>query len=497
MTDPSLPPSLAPSPVSSQPQASSPSPALPPSSAHSVPPERRPRLSLKQRLLLWLMVPVLVAVPVAGAVLYRVMHDTAISWLDQSLGDTALAVASLIHERDGQIYVDVSDPTDSALRFDRTDSVYYLVLDPDGRVLHGDASLKGLKLPHRAAGEWYFTIAKLNGEALRVAALGSACRFAQSCQILVAETLHKRDALQRQLLAVVSLLIGGMAVLLAAAGWWATHQGLRPLSRLSAELERRDLARLEPLAAEVPGELRPLIAAFNRLFERLRRASSAQQDFLANAAHQLRTPLTSLRTEIDLALLEPHDPQVEPLLKRLQKSVDRSARLAQQMLSIARAEAETQQREVPLDLRDIAAQVAEDWVPRTLETGMDLGFELSEAPVLGQGFLLRELLENLLHNSLNYAGANARITVRTGAQDAWAFLEVEDNGPGIPLEDRARAVQRFQRGSEAKATGSGLGLAIAVDIAQRHGGRLELLDATSGQGLRVRLSVPRRGVAAG
>jgi two-component system, OmpR family, sensor histidine kinase TctE len=456
------------------------------------PPERRSRLSLKQRLLLWLMVPVVVAVPVAGAVLYRVMHDTAISWLDQSLGDTALAVASLIHERDGQIYVDVSGPTDSALRFDRTDSVYYLVSDPDGRVLHGDASLKALNLPRRAAGEWYFTITTLNGEALRVGVLGTACRFAQSCQIVVAETLHKRDALQRQLLAVVSLLIGGMAVLLAAAGWWATHEGLWPLARLSAELERRDLARLEPMALEVPAELRPLVAAFNRLFERLRRASSAQQDFLANAAHQLRTPLTSLRTEIDLALLEPHDPQVEPLLKRLQKSVDRSARLAQQMLSIARAEAEPAQRERPLDLRDIAAQVAEDWVPRALATGMDLGFELSDAPVLGQAFLLRELLENLLHNSLNYAGPAARITVRSGAQDAWAYLEVEDNGPGIPPQERGRALQRFQRGSEAKASGSGLGLAIGVDIAQRHGGRLELLDATSGQGLRVRLSMPLR-----
>jgi len=453
---------------------------------------RQARLSLKQRLLLWLMVPVLIAVPAAGAVLYRVMHDTAISWLDQSLGDTALAVGSLIHDRDGQIIVDVSGPTDSALRFDRTDSVYYLVLDPDGRVLHGDASLKALSLPHRGAGEWYFTIATLNNEALRVAVLGSACRFAQSCQIVVAETLHKRDALQRQLLAVVSLLIGGMAVLLAAAGWWATHQGLQPLARLSTELERRDLARLEPLEPDVPGELQPLIAAFNRLFERLRRASSAQQDFLANAAHQLRTPLTSLRTDIDLALLEPHDPQVEPLLKRLQRSVDRSARLAQQMLSIARAEAEPSQRDLPLDLRDIAAQVAEDWVPRALESGTDLGFELEEAPVLGQGFLLRELLENLLHNSVNYAGPGARITVRTGAQGDQAYLEVEDNGPGIAPQERARALQRFQRGSEAKVTGSGLGLAIAVDIAARHAGQLALLDATAGQGLRVRLSMPRR-----
>jgi len=447
--------------------------------------------SLKQRLLIWLMAPVLVAVPAAGLVLYDVMHDTAISWLDQALGDTALSVAGLLRERDGQVVVDVSGATDRALRFDRTDRVYYLVLNPAGEVLMGDAQLARLHLPPRRAGEWYFSLVSLDGEQLRAAALGTACGDRQLCQVVVAETLNKRDTLQKQLLAVVVLLIGGMAVLLAAAGWVATHRGLRPLARLSAELEQRDLARLEPLQHDVPGELRPLISAFNRLFERLRRASSAQQDFLANAAHQLRTPLTSLRTEIDLALLEPHDPQVEPLLKRLQSSVDRSARLATQMLSIARAEAEPGGREQPLDLRDIAAQVAEDWVPRALQAGADLEFELESAPAMGQSFLLRELLTNVLHNSLNYGGHGPRITVRTGCDGDWSRMEVEDNGPGIPAHERERALRRFERGSESKGTGSGLGLAIALDIAQRHGGRLELLDATSGEGLRVRLSVPR------
>lgn len=453
---------------------------------------RHRTFSLKQRLLIWLMAPVLVAVPAAGIVLYDVMHDTAISWLDQALGDTALAVASLLRERDGAVFVDVSGPTDRALRFDRTDRIYYLVLDPAGEVLFGDAQLARLQLPRRKPNEWFFTLATLDGESLRAAALGTACGRSV-CQILVAETLNKRDALQRQLAVVVVLLIGGMAILLAGAGWWATYRGLRPLARLSAELEQRDLARLEPLQPDVPGELRPLIAAFNRLFERLRRASSAQQDFLANAAHQLRTPLTSLRTEIDLALLEPHDPQMEPVLKRLQGSVDRSARLATQMLSIARAEAEPGGREQPLDLRDIAAQVAEDWVPRALQSGADIEFELESAPALGQGFLLRELLANVLHNALNYAGPAPRITVRTGCDDAWSRMEVEDNGPGIPPQERERALRRFERGSESKGTGSGLGLAIALDIAQRHRGRLELLDAASGSGLRVRLSVPRTG----
>ncbi len=453
----------------------------------------RRTFSLKQRLLIWLMVPVLVAVPAAGVVLYRVMHDTAISWLDQALGDTALAVSGLLRERDGQVVVDVSGATDRALRFDRTDRVYYLVLDPSGEVLLGDAQLARLNLPKRKPNEWFFTLATLDGESLRAAALGASCGTGKLCQILVAETLNKRDALQQQLVLVVGLLIGGMAVLLAGAGWWATYRGLRPLAQLSAELEQRDLARLEPLQHDVPAELRPLIAAFNRLFERLRRASSAQQDFLANAAHQLRTPLTSLRTEIDLALLEPHDPQTEPLLKRLQSSVDRSARLATQMLSIARAEAEPNGGEQALDLREIAAQVAEDWVPRALQAGADIEFELESAPALGQSFLLRELLANVLHNCLNYAGPSPRITVRTGCEGEWSRMEVEDNGPGIPPQDRERAMRRFERGSESKGTGSGLGLAIAVDIAQRHRGRFELLDATSGQGLRVRLSLPRRG----
>ena len=447
--------------------------------------------SLKQRLLIWLMAPVLVAVPAAGLVLYDVMHDTAISWLDQALGDTALSVAGLLRERDGQVVVDVSGATDRALRFDRTDRVYYLVLNPAGEVLMGDAQLAKLHLPPRRAGEWYFSLVSLDGEQLRAAALGTACGDRQLCQVVVAETLNKRDTLQKQLLAVVVLLIGGMAVLLAAAGWVATHRGLRPLARLSAELEQRDLARLEPLQHDVPGELRPLISAFNRLFERLRRASSAQQDFLANAAHQLRTPLTSLRTEIERKRWSTSATAGRVRSTIGVSSVARSARLAPQMLSIARAEAAPGGREQPLDLRDIAAQVAEDWVPRALQAGADLEFELESAPAMGQSFLLRELLTNVLHNSLNYGGHGPRITVRTGCDGEWSRMEVEDNGPGIPPHERERALRRFERGSESKGTGSGLGLAIALDIAQRHGGRLELLDATSGEGLRVRLSVPR------
>jgi len=448
-------------------------------------------LSLKQRLIWWLLLPLLLTVPVGSLALYSLMRDTTVAWLDQGLGDTALALSNFIRTHDGELIVEISGQTDGALRFDRVDRIYYTVLAPQGQQLAGDALLADPYIDLQA-GQWEFRDVELGGQTLRLATLGVACGVVGNvCQVRVAETTTKRNSLRRDLLLAVGLTMLVLSVGLVAAGWVAIQQGLRPLDELSREVERRDLDRLDPLEQPVPTEVRPLIAALNRLFERLRIASGAQQDFLANAAHQLRTPLTSLRTEIELALLEPHDATQEPLLQRLKNSVDRSARLAQQMLSMARSDASSPQEGLrQLDLRDLASLAAEDWVPRALDAGMDLGFELESAPVMARSFLLRELLENLIHNSISYAGHGARITVRTCARDGRALLEVEDTGPGIPADDRERALQRFQRGSEAQGNGSGLGLAIARDIAISHGGTLTLADGAHGQGLRVQLALP-------
>jgi two-component system sensor histidine kinase TctE len=453
-------------------------------------PERRP-LSLKQRLFWWLILPLLITMPAGSFALYSLMRNTMSNWLDQGLGDTALAISNFIRTHDGELVVEVSGQTDRALRFDRVDRIYYAVLAPQGQLLLGDQLLAAPSMTLEP-GAWDFRDAELGGQTLRLSSLGVACGAAGNvCQVRVAETTNKRTGLSRDLLVVVGATMLALAAGLVLAGRVAIQQGLRPLGELSDEVERRDLDRLEPLQQPVPHEVWPLISALNRLFERLRLSTSVQQDFLANAAHQLRTPLTSLRTEIELALLEPHEAAIEPLLQRLKSSVDRSARLAQQMLSMARSEAATPQEQLKrLDLRDLAALAAEDWVPRALAAGMDLGFELASAPVLGRSFLLRELLENLIHNSVNYAGEGARITVRCFQQDGRAVLEVEDTGPGIPEADRERVFQRFQRGAQAPGSGSGLGLAIAQDIAQSHGGTLTLHEGVHGQGLRVRLSLP-------
>ena len=261
-------------------------------------PARKPAgvpLSLKQRLLWWLMLPLLAAVPAGSFALYGVMRSTAVTWLDQALGDTALAVANFIRVRDGKPVVEVSMQTDRALRFDRVDRVYYEVLDPQGRTLVGDAMLAGVPVRVRAD-EWRFLDAQPEAETLRMVVLGVACGPAAVCQVRVAETVFKRDALRKQLLLAATGMMVVLAAVLAIAGRLAIQQGLRPLDELKSEVEERQLDRLEPLSQNVPAEVQPLIAAINRLFERLRLAALAQQDFLANAAHQLRTPLTSLRT---------------------------------------------------------------------------------------------------------------------------------------------------------------------------------------------------------
>ncbi|MFG6467466.1 sensor histidine kinase [Roseateles sp. BYS87W] len=447
--------------------------------------------SLQRRLLAWLLLPLLVALPLLGMGLYQQVQRDAQGWLDEGLEDTALTLAGQIDLRGGAPRIDISATMDRALRFDRQDDVFYLVQSPDGEAMQGDAGLADLqpRPAQQPAGHSWYGDVKLRGRDLRLVQLGHDCG-AGSCQILVAETLHKRDALQSQIGSLVALNGLGLAVLLALAGWWAIRQGLAPLTELSAELEHRDLHRLNPLAARLPRELVPLQSAFNRLFERLDRAAGAQREFLADAAHQLRTPLTSLQTEIELALLEPHDQRLDPVLQRLRHRVVRSARLAQQLLSLARAEDRSVNVGQRIDLRDIAAESGQDWAHRDLPAGVDLGFELADAPTLGHAFLLREALENLIHNAVSYAGSGARITVRTGRDADGTWLEVEDNGPGIPVAERAAALQRFRRGSSATGAGSGLGLAIAADIAARHGGQLELLDAQAGPGLRARLSLP-------
>lgn len=450
-------------------------------------------LSLKSLLAAWLLLPLLLLVPVAAGLQYWLTLRPALDSLDQALGDAALSIGNLVRiDADGRVAFDMSAQTERTLRTDRYDAIFYAVLGPDGRRVAGDAALASTTLAATAAargGErgWAFADSRLEGEGVRVVLHHIRCG-AGDCEVRVAETTRKRQQAERDAMLAAAASMLTLALLLVAVMFVAIDRGLRPLLAVRDELAQRSLDNLQPLATgRAPAEVQPLLEAINRLFVRLRESAAAQQSFLADAAHQLRTPLTALRTEAELALLEPHPPSLTPTLARLNESSARASRLAGQLLALARADALRADPPQPADLRQIAGVAAQDWVPRAVAAGVDLGFDLEPAPLRGRSVLLQELLANVLHNALEYAGDGSRVTVRTRSERGVAVLEVEDNGPGIPPADRERVFARFERGNQPRGQGSGLGLAIVRDIALAHGARVELLDPPGGRGLLVRV----------
>jgi signal transduction histidine kinase len=328
----------------------------------------------------------------------------------------------------------------------------------------------------------------------------------------VAELLDHRDAAAKEVLLSVSI---PLIVLLAVGGLILSlvlKEELQPLQTLADTLNRQSAQSVRPLPAEsaerVPAELQPLINAMNALLARLRDALEAQRTFIADAAHQLRTPLTALKLHADHAVQATTLEDARPALLELQSGANRAIRLSNQLLTLARAEPgmtlEQLGPPVRVDLVSLAFDTGAEWVPRALARGLDLGFEAwpeeatspgsLQAPVLANAVLLREAINNLIDNAIKYVPTGGRITLRAGMEaDAssrwWGVVSVEDNGPGIPPERRGEVFQRFFRGDAdhrpGQPHGSGLGLAIVHDIVRLHGGHVAIEDAAAHDGTRV------------
>lgn len=445
--------------------------------------------SLKRQLLLWLLVPLLVIMPIAAAVQYWLALILAKQEMDQQLGDYAIAVARMLKVDGDQVRFDMTPQTERLLRTDQVDMEFYLVIGPDGKVLAGDTGLNTFE-EDISAGESRYVDRKISGRSLRMLLYGVACG-PNTCQVRIAETLIKRNRLHLQALIATLLSIIALGLTTAGVVLVAVRHGLRPLQDLSAQLSVRTLDDLRPLdVPKIPREVLPLVTALNQLFNRLNEASRAQKSFLADAAHQLRTPLSALQTESELALLEPHPESLHPTLERLSRSANRASKLANQLLTIARADPSVQiiTDFAPVNLKEIGSWAANEWSHQAILAGVDLGFELDAAPVNGQIVLLQEMLSNLIHNSIEHAGKGSQVTVRTYTTGHTSILEVEDNGPGISEEDQERVLQRFFRGRDAKGSGSGLGLAIVSEIARIHSARVNLVTPSNGKGLLIRIS---------
>jgi two-component system sensor histidine kinase TctE len=455
---------------------------------------REPRL--KRALLAGLLVPL-----VALLVL-----DTAIGWwaaarladhaYDRGLHEIAREVALHVHEGAAGPQLALSPAAQQALLVDQDDRLALRVWDAAGRAIGGEAALQPIAPAPGTAPR--FASQTLDGEPVRVVASWLPYDEAQPARrvlVQVAETLNKRNRLARDIVAsllAAQLLLIAMACLAVV---WAVRRGLQPLEALGRALARRshhDLSALD--LAQVPAEVRPLAQEVNALMLRLGSALDAQNRFVADAAHQLKTPVAGLKAQIELALGESEAARVQHSLAQLYVSAERLSRLVQQLLALARNEpaAAAAVRLQAVDLEAFALEISMEWAPQALRRSIDLGFEGEQRPAVidADPDRLRDLVNNLIDNAVRYSREGGRVTVKVGAAGDERLLSISDDGPSIPPEERTRVFERFHRLLGGKDDGSGLGLAIVSELVRASGGTVRLDDGGPLPGARVRVELP-------
>lgn len=448
--------------------------------------------SLRARLLLWLLPPLLGLSLVMVVLDYRGVRDAANQAYDRVLLGSALAIADRVVVMDGALEVDVPYVALEMLTSAANDRVYYRVAGPGDDFITGYGDLPAVPGPARGSAPVFYD-ARYRGATIRVGAVSrvvSGPRDSRRFTVQVAETVQDREALLTGVLIAAASRQGLSILAVVVVVWLGIGKGLVPLSRLEAAVRRRGSSDLRPIRHKVPREVRHLVDEINSLLARLDSALQARQRFIANASHQLRTPLAALKTHTELALADTEPAARQAGLERLHGLIDHTARLSNQLLSLARAEHVDRAAAVgAVDLAALAAAVARDLTPTALERDIDLGFEGTPVPVCGEAVLLEELVRNLIDNALIYAGAGRRVTVRVRYAQGTALLQVEDNGPGIPDDQRRKVFERFHRVAGSPGGGSGLGLAIVREIAQAHGGAAATMP-TPGGGLTVQVRLP-------
>lgn len=451
-----------------------------------------PRSSLRARLLRVLLPPVAVLLALGAVAAFVLAVESAGEAYDQALVDVGLALGERVRRAGDGYAFDLPSAAERALRVDRYDTIYFSVRAPDGALLAGERDLPPVP-PGITPDDGVLAFDSLYRNAkVRVVSVQVACEN-QECTVSVAETTRKRARLIRNLVlaSIVPALL--VAALLLAMVWFGIRRGLAPLELLSEEIRSRSARELQPIdVGQTPLEALPLVNAINQLLERVTDASRNQQRFLANAAHQLRTPLAGLQAHTELALAQQPAGPVRDELEQVHSATVRTARLATQLLALARAEpgGSRWQALAPIDLKQLVETEADEWVHRALAKDIDLGFDLSAAPVKADPVLLRECLANLVHNAIEYTPRGGRVTVRTFGIDRASCLEVDDSGPGIPEAERERVLERFYRLPSSPGTGSGLGLAIVREIAAAHGATVRIGTPPEGHGCRVTLRFP-------
>ena len=451
--------------------------------------------SLRIQLLLWLLIPLFALLLFNAWLANRAAVAVANGAFDRLLTASAEAIAENVDVRDGEVHVDLPYAALQLLESNMQERIFYRVVAPGGKTVTGYDDLPMPAAPVPDSGDSVPYSAEYRGEPVHLVALNKqlygTAPAAAAVTVVVAETGEARQALSRRIVADAlmrqSLLIAAAAVLV----WYALVRGLRPLERLRASIVARPPTDLAPIdLAGVPAEVAPLLAALNHHTRRIEALQSSRQQLIADASHQMRTPLTEIRTQIEYTLRQDDGALLRRTLVEVGDSVTDLSRLLTQLLLLARSDPEVgpDQRRVPVDLGELAQATTLELVAAARRRGIDIAYEAPAAAVrvLGNALLLRELIANLVENAITHGRGGGRVTVRVAAGDPVA-LEVEDDGPGIAHDERERVFERFYRGGTASTAGSGLGLAIVRNIAETHRADVALRSPAVGSGLVVRV----------
>lgn len=456
---------------------------------------------LQRTLLAWLL----------GPLLFLLILDTAFTYWsslrfsnlahDRSLHEIAREVVLHVKPSSAGPRFEMSSAVERVLLTDQDDRVFYKVATHGGVVIGGDTALQTPVLAFPKGDKPLTYDSVLHGAPVRVVASWMPLdddRSSERVLVQVAETLNKRNRLAWEILASVvvpQLLLIVMATLVVYLG---ISHGLAPLSRLERAVSHRSHLDLSPVEIKgVPGEVRPLVEEVNDLMQRLSKTLDFQNRFIADAAHQLKTPVAGLKAQIEMALREDDPQQVRHSLAQLYVGADRLSRLVRQLLSLARNEpgaVDTVELQA-LDLDAFALEISMEWAPLAIKHGVDLGFEgHGNAVMIGANAdRLRELINNLIDNAVRYSQKGGRVTVAvTLSADGQGQLSISDDGPSIPVQERTRIFERFHRLLGAHADGSGLGLAIVSEIATLHGARITLEEDLDGIGNTFSVFFPPR-----
>ncbi len=453
----------------------------------AVEPDEKIQHSLFGEILDWMLAPLLLLWPMSIAITYLVAKSIANQPFDHTLEDSVTVLTQQVKEVDGKLVKRLPGSARDILRSDDVDSVYFQILGQSGNYIDGD---RDLPLPpdegQYRAGIVNFRNDNLHGTPIRVAFSYVILAEANGDQprralVQVAETLDKRAQLANEIIKGVILPQFIILPIVLALVWFALARGLSPLAQLQERIRARPSDDLSPIdSGQVPEEISPLVRSLNDMLARLSLSIEMQKRFIADAAHQMKTPLAGMRMQSELALRQTDQDEIHRSLEQLAKSSEAATRLVNQLLSLARAENQPQtgSQFVLLDLSELARGGVQDWVQASFVHRIDLGFEQPIDPVIisGNPMMLRELLSNLIDNALRYAPPGGSVTVRVRAAAEHAIVEVEDTGPGIPQGERLHIFERFYRILGSNTEGSGLGLAIVREIAQQHGAEVDVLN---------------------